>query len=155
VLRDPRENLRLRGGDTLLVTHRSESFTVFGATGRSAQIEFGAAQLTLAEAVAKSGGLTDSRADPRGVFLFRYEPEAVAGQLGVSGVVRGDTAPVVYQFDFLSASSYFLSQKFMLKNQDVLYVANAPASELEKFLQLVGLLSQPVISGVVVGNTVK
>lgn len=155
ILASPRDNLRLRGGDTIVVTRRAETFTVFGATGRSAQIEFGAPQVSLAEALAKSGGLSDARADPRGVFLFRYEPAPVAGKLGASGIVHNGVAPVVYQFDFLSASSYFLSQKFMLKNQDVLYVANARTNEIEKFLQLIGLFSQPVISGVVVGNTVK
>lgn len=154
-LRDPRENIRMRAGDSILITRQPETFTVFGATGRSAQIEFGAEQVTLAEAVAKSGGLLDSRADPRGVFLFRYEQQAVADKLGVGSVALAGVAPIVYQFDFLTASSYFLSQKFMLKNHDVLYVANAPTNELEKFLQLLGFLSQPVLSGVVVGNTVK
>lgn len=155
VLREPRENIRMRAGDTLLITRQPETFTVFGATGRSAQIEFGAERVSLAEAVAKAGGLQDSRADPRSVFLFRYEPKAVADRLGAGGVVQAGLAPVVYQIDFLRGSAYFLSQKFMLKNHDVLYVANAPASELEKFLQLLGFLSQPVLSGVVVGNTLK
>ena len=35
---------------------------------------FEAERLTLAQALSKAGGLLDSRSDPRGVFVFRYEP---------------------------------------------------------------------------------
>ena len=43
------------------------------------QVTFGAEKVTLAEALAKAGGLLDLRADPAGVFLFRFEPAAVVG----------------------------------------------------------------------------
>lgn len=155
LLHDPAENLRLRADDTVLITRQPATFTVFGATGRSAQIDFGAEHLSLTEAVGKAGGLLDARADPRGVYLFRYETPEAAAALGISGLVRNGTAPVVYEFDFLQASTMFLSQKFSLRDRDVLYVASAPANELEKFLQLLGLVTQPALSGIAVGNALK
>ena len=74
ILARPTENIFLRGGDTLTVVRQPQTFTVFGATGRNAVVPFEADIITLEEAVAKAGGLLDYRADPTGVFLFRYEP---------------------------------------------------------------------------------
>jgi polysaccharide export outer membrane protein len=155
LLSRPGDNVRLHAGDLVIVTHQAQTFTAFGATGHSAQIDFGAAQVNLTEAVAKAGGLLDSRADPRGVYLFRYEPPAVAAKLGFGQLVGPAGAPVVYQFDFLQTSAYFLSQRFMLADGDVLYVASAPVNELQKFLQLIGLVTQPILSGVAVDNAVN
>lgn len=71
---DPRENIYAEPGDVLTVVRAPRSFTVFGATGQNNEINFPAASLSLAEALAKAGGLQDARSDPAGVFLFRYEP---------------------------------------------------------------------------------
>ncbi|WP_299697323.1 polysaccharide biosynthesis/export family protein [Hydrocarboniphaga sp.] len=153
LLDDPAENLRLHPGDELVVTREPASFTVFGATGRNAQIDFDAKRLNLIEAVAKSGGLLDQRADPQGVFLFRYEPAPLAASLaGSAAPADAAPVPVVYQLDLNRAGSYFLGQSFAIRDRDVLYVASAPANELQKFLVLLGLVSQPVINGVIINQ---
>jgi polysaccharide export outer membrane protein len=71
---DPKENIYAEPGDVLTVVRAPRSFTVFGATGQNNEINFPSAKLTLAEALAKAGGLLDARSDPAGVFVFRYEP---------------------------------------------------------------------------------
>ncbi|SEQ01768.1 polysaccharide export outer membrane protein [Solimonas aquatica] len=154
VLSDAQENITMQAGDLLVVTRRPETFTAFGATGRNTLINFEARQLNLIEAVAKAGGLQDQRADPRGIFLFRYEPRELAARLGAQpeALHEAQTVPVVYRLDLTKAGAYFLGQNFALQDRDMLYVANAPATELEKFLQLIGLVSQPVVSGVLVEN---
>jgi hypothetical protein len=52
--------------------------------------------IAIAQALAKAGGLLDNRSDPRGVFVFRYEPESVARQLRPDSplVPRGRLTPV-------------------------------------------------------------
>jgi len=155
ILDNPAENLRLQPGDLIVVTHQPQTFTSFGATGRVAQIEFGASHVSVTEAVARAGGLQDARADPHGVYLFRYEAPEVAAHLTASAVSPIAAAPVVYQFDFARASSYFLAQRFALRDGDVLYVASAPTNELQKFLQLLGLITQPLLSGFAVDSAVK
>ncbi|MDB5974299.1 MAG: polysaccharide export protein [Nevskia sp.] len=157
VLHDPSEDIRLHPKDNLVIMRRPETYTVFGATAHNAQITFDADHLSLTEAVAKSGGLTDSRADPRGVFVFRYEPKHIAENLGAVPAQLGDDAvvPVVYQLDFTKAGSYFFAQNFEVRDHDILYVANAPATELEKFLNLIGLVTSPLINGAVVDSSLK
>lgn len=165
VLNDPQENVYLHPGDNLVVTRQAESFTAFGATGRNAQINFEAVQINLSEAMAKAGGLTDARADPQGVFLFRYEPRGLAASIGTppdspsgnpsdSGTTEDALVPVVYRIDLTQATGYFLAQSFQVRNHDILYIANAPATEWEKFLTLISLITQPVISGAVVQSAI-
>jgi polysaccharide export outer membrane protein len=157
VLRNPKENIRLEPGDNLVITRQPETYTAFGATGHNAQIDFAAAKLSLTEAMAKAGGLTDSRADPKGVFLFRFEPKNIAENLGPdpAGATDGTAVPVVYQLDFSKAESYFLAQNFEVRDHDILYISNSPSTELEKFLNLVGQVAQPLINGAIVNSSVK
>lgn len=157
VLRDPAENVALRAGDTLVLTRQPETYTAFGATGRNAQVSFEAAQVNLIEALAKAGGLLDARADPKGIFLLRFEPQAVVSLLGATSPELQDQpeVPVVYRLDLAKAGGYFLAQNFELRNRDILYVASASANEWQKFLQLVGLAAQPVLSGVVLQNSLE
>jgi polysaccharide export outer membrane protein len=157
VLADARENIVLRPGDALLVSRQPETFTAFGATGHNAQFSFDSGHVNLMQAVAKAGGLDDSRADPRGVFLMRREPRALADALAGGDEVGGTepTVPVVYQLDLMRANSYFLASDFQLRDGDVLFVSTAPVTELQKFLLLVGLITQPAISAAVTANATK
>lgn len=160
VLQDPRENIYLQAGDVIAATRQPQSFTAFGATGRNAQVEFGAEKISLIEAVAKTGGLQDNRADPRGVYLLRYEPREVVQALrGTPAAAAKPQAPalvrVVYRLDLTQAQSYFLAQRFSMRDRDIIYVSSAPTNELQKFLQLVGLVSQPVIQGAVIRGAIQ
>ena len=56
----------------------------------------------------------------------------------------GDASlPVVYQVDLKDPRVFLGAQNFPMKNKDVVYVANAPAAELQKFLNI---LSSTVFS---------
>lgn len=157
ILNDPKENIYLRPADDLVVLRQPQTFTAFGATGRSTQINFDASHLSLIEAVAKSGGLLDSRANPRGVYLFRYEPQTVAEHLSTASQAQTDSGPVavIYRLDLTKAGSYFLAQNFDLRDHDVLFVSSASFNQLQKFLNLLGLLSQPIVQGIILDNAVK
>lgn len=146
---DPSENIYAWPGDVLTLVRVPQSFTVLGATGRNAEVNFGAERLSLIEAVAKAGGLLDQRADPNGVFLFRYEPSKVVSRLHIDNLRTGPegSSPVVYRLDLRDPDAYFLADRFPVENRDVLYVANAPSSNLQKFFGLLGTLTGPVLTG--------
>ena len=44
--------------------------------------------------------------------------------------------PVVYRVDLKDPRSFLVAQHFPVNNGDVLYVSNAPAAELQKFLNI-------------------
>ncbi|MCC2656682.1 MAG: sugar transporter [Panacagrimonas sp.] len=157
VLRNPRENVYVRGGDSIVVTRSPKTYSALGATGRPSQIPFESSGVSLIEAVAKAGGIVDSRADPRGVYLFRLESQDMALKLGVVGRAAepSDMIPVIYRLDLTQAGSYFLGQAFEMRDRDIIYVASAPTHSVMKFLQLLGAAAQPIIQGVIIDRSLK
>src|SRR5579864_2563101 len=153
---DPAENIYAQPGDVLTLVRLPQSFTAFGATGSNAQISFPSEKMTLVEALAKAGGLQDSRSDPEGVFLFRFEPPRIVRALGRPLLNTGPdgTSPVIYRLDLRDARSYFLAQRFPIEDKDIIYVANADLNELQKFFTLLNTLTGPIITGVVVKSAV-
>jgi len=146
IIRDPRQNIALLPGDVVTALFQSQSFMVLGATGKNDEIPLEAQGISLAQALARSGGLNDARADARGVFVFRFEDAGVvdAGRLPkkpANGVV-----PVVYQIDFRDPAAFFVTQNFPVQDRDVIYVANAPAAEFAKFLRLLVSVALPAVS---------
>ena len=154
---EPAENIYAWPGDVLTLVSVPQTFSVFGATGTNIQVAFGAQEITLAQALAKAGGLQDLRADPAGVFLFRFEPPAVVGALKAPplAIGPGGTSPVVYRLDLSDANSYFFAQRFPVEDKDIIYVANARLNELQKFFTLLNTITGPVITGIVVKGSVS
>jgi len=132
IISDPLQNIALRPGDVITAIHQPFSLTVLGATAQNAELNFETQGISLAQAIARAGGLQDARADPRGVFVFRYE------------ATQDAPAPVVYRLDLSQPGSFLIAQTFPMKHRDVMYVANAPAAELQKFLNLIGSTIIPV-----------
>ncbi len=137
VIQSPRENVPLAPGDVVTVLFQPLSFTALGATGQNAEIAFEAQGISLAQALARAGGVQDARSDARGVFVFRFEDargltdEQRAGPTTPDGKV-----PVVYRVDLTDPTSFLVAQSFPMRHRDVVYVANAPSAELQKFLNI-------------------
>ncbi|PUE16064.1 polysaccharide biosynthesis/export family protein [Limnohabitans sp. MMS-10A-178] len=138
VIRDPRQNITLKPGDVITAMFQPLSFTALGATGKNEEINFEAQGITLAQALARAGGLLDSRSDAQGVFIFRFEPEVALPWPKQPVVTSPDgMVPVVYRLDLKKPSSFFVMQSFAINNKDIVYVSNSPAAEIQKFLNLV------------------
>ena len=155
---DPVEDIYARPGDVLTLVRVPQTFSVFGATGRNAAITFGAEKLTVSEALAKSQGLRDDLANPNGVFLFRYEPIGVVRALDQPIATRAQdgVSPVVYRFDLADANTYFLADRFPVKDRDIIFVADAGAAQVQKLFTLLSSVTGPILTGLLVcssGNT--
>ena len=57
---------------------------------------------------------------------------------------------VVYHLNLAKVSSYFLAQEFPMRDDDIIYSANAPIDSLQKFFTLISSITSPTIGGVVV-----
>ena len=147
VIAEPKENIYVLPNDVITLVRDPQKFIAYGATGVNAEIPFDADGITLAEALAKSGGLLDSRSDPRGVFVFRYEPSSVARSIRPGSAVEsgGETTPVVYRLDLTDPNSLFLQQRFRIANRDVIYVSNSPSTEVQKIFGIVAGPIFPII----------
>jgi len=97
------------------------------------QFPFAAWRLSLAEAMAKAGGLNDNLADPASVFLYRGETREVAEQLGIDcSRFTGPIIPVIYNLNLRDPAGYFLATEFEMRNKDVIFASNAHAVESTK-----------------------
>jgi polysaccharide export outer membrane protein len=143
VIRDPRQNILLKPGDVVTALFQPQSFSVLGATGKNEEIPFEAQGISLAQALARSGGLDDRRADARGVFVFRFEESDLVGSRNAMQKAANGTIPVVYQVDLRDPASFFVTQNFPVQDRDVIYVANSPEAEFQKFLRLVVTIAAP------------
>lgn len=147
VIRDPRQNILLQSGDVITALYQPLSFIALGATGKNEEVNFEAQGISLAQSLARSGGLQDARADAQGVFIFRFEAaDALDWPTKPVATTPDNRVPVVYRMNLRDPASFLVAQNFPINNKDVLYVSNAPAAELQKFLNLIMSVAYPAIS---------
>jgi polysaccharide export outer membrane protein len=146
IIRDPRQNVALRPGDVVTALTFSQSFVAMGATGKQEEIPFEASGITLAQAFGRVGGLLDSRSDPQGVFIFRFEDKgALPWPKEPVATTPDGQVPVIYRINLRDPRSFFVMQGFSVNNRDVLFVSNSPAADLQKFLSIVSTMTRQVV----------
>lgn len=148
VIRDPRQNIPLQPGDVVTALYQPLSFTALGAAGKSDEVNFEAQGISLAQALARAGGVLDNRSDAEGVFIFRFESKDTLKFADAPSSTPEGKIPVIYRVNLKDPRAFFVAQSFPMENKDVLYVANAPAAQLQKFLNLIVSTVYP-IQGVV------
>lgn len=126
-------NVYVHPEDTIYLYKEPQTFLAFGALGSQQQIPFGTWHISLAEAVAKAGGLVDGAADPASVFLYRGETRETATELGIDCTpFNGPLIPVIYNINFRDPAGYFLATNLEMRNKDMMYVSNSVSVEATK-----------------------
>jgi polysaccharide export outer membrane protein len=139
---EPPNNIYVQAQDVVYVYREPQTFLAFGAAGKQGQVSFDVWRLSLAEALAKAGGLLDERAEPGWVFLYRAERQKVAQELDPKcAVTDGAYVPVIYEVNLRDPSSLFLATQFPMRNKDVIYIANAREVESTKFISHIRLVN--------------
>jgi polysaccharide export outer membrane protein len=153
IIRDPKQNIVLQPGDVVTSLFQPLSFTVLGAVAKNEELNFEAQGITLAQALARVGGLEDARADAQGVFIFRFESPSALDLQGKTPLMTPEgKIPVIYRVNLKDPATFFVAQSFPVQNKDVLYVSNAPAAELQKFLNILVSIVYPITN---IGATLR
>lgn len=147
---EPENNVYVQPGDQIYVYREQQKFMAFGATGTQGLVAFDAWRVSLAEAVAKAGGIVDAQGEPGSVYLYRPEPREVAERLGVDmkPFDGWKVIPVIFSVSFRDPGGYFLAANMNMRHDDVLFVANAKAVEVTKFLQYLNVGMATVGNGI-------
>ncbi|WP_349293265.1 polysaccharide biosynthesis/export family protein [Sphingomonas lycopersici] len=132
---NPSSDIRAYPGDRLMLINNPRTYSVLGASGRVEQIPFGRSSVSLAEAIATAGGANPSLGDPAAIFLLRYVRDE-----------RGNDVPMVYHLNMMKAGTYFVAQRFPMRDKDVLYFGNAAANQPSKVIQLISQLFAPLLT---------
>lgn len=137
VVLSAQQNVRVQPGDVLVVSGGDATFTADGALSSSGEFHFVEGDLTLAQAVARSGGLSDTRSNPSGVFLFRSMPADETAELqSPEGEPRRLSGDLIMVTDFDDAAQRLRAGRFYMRDGDSLYVSNSAMTNYTKFLHI-------------------
>lgn len=129
-----KHNTDLRPGDKVLVEEDQRAFTALGASGTEKLIYFPTEKISAIEALSMIGGLSDSRADPRGVLVLREYP--------AKALRSDDTGPnlqqVIFSLDLTSADGLFAARQFTISPDDTVLATESPVTTARTIFGLFG-----------------
>jgi len=143
VVHHPSEDVLLAPGDVMYVSREPRFYLALGSTPSPGSIggtndrrfTFENDEMSLAEALAKAGGLDGTRADAKSMYVLRLEPKTLLQQAGVPvDQFPAATVPTAYQFDLSKPDGMFFADGFKIRNRDVIVVAESPSTEIIKFM---------------------
>ncbi|MBO0712029.1 MAG: polysaccharide export protein, partial [Acetobacteraceae bacterium] len=117
IVSDPQQNIYVQPDDEVIVGGRDASFTAFSGFKSVGEFRFAPGELTLAQALGRTGGLLDDRKDPRTFYLIRNQAQSASS--------AGSPA-VIYRVNLKDASNFALMQQFQMRNGDILTTDASP-----------------------------
>ncbi len=149
IIKNAALDISIEPGDTIVISHSPKVFMAFGAILQNQQIAtpngigsrrmpFETENMTLAEGLARAGGLDPTRSDPQSVFLMRFERRETLAKLGVDIIPYDQPiVPTVYAVDLTASNGFFLMNAMWMRNMDMIVASDHPWSDTNK---LAGLL---------------
>lgn len=130
LVKSPRRDIPLRGGDKITISPDKRFFQAFGATGREELVYFNRSTITARESLSMVGGLSDTRANLKGLLVLREYP--------VSAVGRGPTHErVIFTFDMTSADGLFSANRFDIKPGDLVLATESAIASANTVIGLI------------------
>ncbi|WP_158923473.1 polysaccharide biosynthesis/export family protein [Acidisphaera sp. S103] len=123
----------LAPGDRILVEPRQSYFYAFGEVNHPGEQIYDADKMTLAHTLARIEGLSDNHADPAAVFIYRHQAAELTSQLAPGH----DSTQVIYRLNLRDPAGFFVSQRFPVLPDDLIYVSESPISEAAKVFQII------------------
>lgn len=134
LLEEPRLNTTLQGGDKVFVESDERTFLSLGAAGTEAIHSFPTDELSALEALSLIGGVSDARADAKGILILRRYP--------VSKVTSDRSGPdhprTVFTLDLTTADGLFSADQFLIQPGDLIYVTESPVTAAQSIFGLLG-----------------
>lgn len=150
IVKDPTQDVAMRPHDVVYLEFDPRYYLVLGATPSPGSVgginnrrfTFENDRMALAEGIAKAGGLDNTRANPKEVFLFRYEPRGMLDNAGVNvSSFTSERVPTVYTLDLSKGPGFFLANNFQIRDHDIIFVSDAPEVDYLKFITAITTLS--------------
>ncbi len=136
LFRNPETDIALRGGDRILVEQDSRSYIALGATGGQSRVAFDSQDLSALEALAQVGGLQSLSSDPTGIFVLRDEREDIARQVMGRPDLKGEQR-MIYVLNLTAPNGLFVARDFVIRDDDTIYVTEAPYAQWTKSISLI------------------
>lgn len=129
-------DIAMRPGDRVFVKEDPRQFIALGSLGGQTVVPFDRDQISLLEAIGMVGGLDSRASNPSGVFVFRKERAGTIQKLrSVTPMVTNPR--IVYALDMKNPESMFAGSEFYVRDDDVIYVTEAPFTQISKVVQAI------------------
>lgn len=136
---DISQNVLLQHGDIVHVPRDdNRKIFVMGEVSRPQTLKMDRIGMSLAEALASSGGLNEETSDASGVFVLRA-PQSL------------DQPAQVYQLDISDATALILADRFKLESSDIVFVTSTALSRWNRVIRQVLPTAQFLWYGVRLG----
>ncbi|MCK0171607.1 polysaccharide biosynthesis/export family protein [Aliiroseovarius sp. S1123] len=127
----------LRPGDKLALQDDSRYFRSLGAASKEALIPFSKSEISALDAMSLIGGLSDTRANPKGILILREYPQSA-----VRPDDQGpDNARSVFVIDLTTADGLFSADKFQIHSKDTVLVTESAIAASNTLLRLIRQLT--------------
>lgn len=141
---DKRYNVLLKKDDVVHVGRGDDNKVfVLGEVKKAQALPMGRNGLTLAEALAESGGINELQANASGIFVLRRAME------------EGERYIDLYQLDARNAAALILADEFTLAERDIVYVTAAPITRWNRVISQLMPTVQAVYYGSLASKNVK
>ncbi len=91
-------------------------------------------EISALEALSRAGGLSAYQADPKGVFVLRKEDQSIARRVVGDAEIKGEQH-LIYVLNLTEPDALFLARDFTIRDQDTVYITEAPLSTWNKTLR--------------------
>lgn len=143
-LGDRRYNVLLKKDDVVHVSRDDDNKVfVLGEVKQAQALPMGRNGLSLAEALAESGGINELQANASGIFVLRRAME------------EGERYIDLYQLDARNAAALILADEFTLAERDIVYVTAAPITRWNRVISQLMPTVQAVYYGSLASKNVK
>ncbi|MFK5996552.1 MAG: polysaccharide biosynthesis/export family protein [Rhodobacterales bacterium] len=134
IISTPSMDTVLRGGDKIIIENDPRYFRSLGAAAKEQIINFETDNISALDAMSLIGGLSDTRANPKGILILRQYPERA---------VRKDNsgppnARAVFVIDLTSSDGLFSAGRFAVNSQDTVLVTEAPLTAVNTVFGVIG-----------------
>ncbi|NCO87118.1 MAG: polysaccharide export protein [Rhodobacterales bacterium] len=131
---EPGLDTTLVGGDRVIVEEEARYFLSLGAAGSEALHRFPKDTVSALDALSIIGGVSDDRADPKGILILReYPASALSGQGR-----RPPQTRIVFTIDLTSADGLFSAGNFRIMPRDLVYATESPVTATRTIIGLLG-----------------
>ncbi|PTX58095.1 polysaccharide export outer membrane protein [Litoreibacter ponti] len=135
LFKTPSLDTTLRHQDKILVVEDESYFIGLGASGKEELVTFPKEHVSALDAVSLLGGLSDARANPKGILVLReYGQKAVR----TDGIRGPENQRVVFTMDLTNADGLFSAGKFHINPKDVVYATESPVNNARTIFGLIG-----------------
>ncbi len=139
VYENPGFNVQVQPGDVISIEQPATQLTVLGAGGVNATLKYDDPKISLADALGRSGGLLNRRADRRGVFIYREVPVAAVQAFGVDVTgFSGQSVPVIFNLDLSKPQALFAAKDFTMGDDDLIYISDSANEEIASVFAVFG-----------------